>query len=54
MYFLTCYWYIDVEDADEWVSANIIIDVETVSANIIYWTKISLCEYPLPYINGIC
>ena len=35
MYFLTCYLYINVEDAYEGVSANIIIDAETVSANII-------------------
>ena len=38
-----------MEDADEWVSANIISDAETVSVNIILWTEISLCEYPLPY-----
>ena len=36
MYFLTCYWYINVEDADEWVSANIIID-----------TGDCLCKYHL-------
>ena len=50
MYFLTCYLYINVEDAYEWVSANIIIDAETVSANIILWIEISLCQYPLPTI----
>ena len=63
MYFLTCYLYINVEDAYEWVStniiidaetvsANIIIDADTVSANIILWIEISLCQYPLPLING--
>ena len=49
MYFLTCYLYINVEDAYEWVSANIIIDAETVSANIILWIEISLCQYHLPF-----
>ena len=48
MYFLTCYLYINVEDAYEWVSGNIIIDAETLSANIVLWIEISLCQYPLP------
>ena len=53
MYFLTCYLYINVEDAYEWVSANIIIDAETVSANIILWIEISLCQYHLPSFISI-
>ena len=33
MYFLTCYWHINLEGVDEW--ANITIGADTVSANII-------------------
>ena len=41
-----------MEDAEFMcVSANIIIDADTVSANIIFWKETSHCQYPLPFLK---